>query len=97
MDRCDAFAAGILSTAQTPRLGNRIGFQFFAQGTSVETQDPCCLALIAPGVFHNDFEERFFYFAQYQLIEITGTIAIQACEILLQGFLGMLAQWFIVV
>jgi hypothetical protein len=62
-------------------LNQRVITQFFAQRTPIQTEDAGRLALIAMRVVQNGLEKRPFDFANDEVVEIAGAIAIKAFEI----------------
>ena len=78
-------------------LNKRIGPEFLAQGTAVDAQYTGSLTLIALRIIHHRFEQRPFYFADNEIVEVTGTIPIQRREILIQSVFSVFAKWLLAV
>ena len=64
-----------LSCAET------VDLQLLAQRAAIDAEDVGRAALVALGIVEHGLEQRLFDFAQHQVIELAGLVAVQAREI----------------
>ena len=50
--------------------------QLAPQRRTVESEDRCGLRLIAAGVLQHDAKQRFFYFAQHEIVQWRGVVTV---------------------
>ena len=67
-------------------------FEFLAQRGPVYAQNFGRKCLITIGIFHDCFQQRGFYLAQHQLIDVGGFMAVQVLEIGAQSVCGEVAK-----
>ena len=77
-------------------LDDRIGSELLAQRATVDAEDAGRLALVTLRVVHDGPEQRAFYLADDEIVEIAGPIAVQRGEILVKCVFGVLAERLLV-
>jgi hypothetical protein len=66
--------------------------QLLAQRAAIDAEDARGAALIAFHVIEHRLEQRLFDFAQHHVVQLSGTMTVQAREVIMQGLLGVVAQ-----
>src|ERR1700722_4324908 len=67
-------------------------FEFLAQCAAIDAENRRRAALIALYVVHHHFEQGLFHFAQHQIVQMRGFVAIERFKIALQRLLGLRTQ-----
>jgi len=74
-------------------MNQRVRPEFLAQRATIDTENACCLTLIAVGVVQDGFEQRSLDLADDKIVQIAGAVAIEAFKILIECVFGVLVQW----
>ena len=72
-----------------------VGDELLAQGAAIDAENFSSLALVAAGVFHNCFEQGLLDLSHDELVELGGTVAVQACQIATQRMVRQRAEGLI--
>ena len=75
-------------------MNQRVGPELLTQRAAIDTENASGLALIAVRVFENGLEQRPLDFADYKIVQVAGTIAIEIPEVLLECIFSVLVQGF---
>ncbi len=75
-------------------VNQRIGSEFFPQGSTVYSENACGLALIAVRIVHDGLEQRALDFAEHEVVKIPRTIPVETRKVILQRVLCVFAKWF---
>ena len=73
-------------------MNQGVGPELFAQRAAVDAEYASCLALVAMRVLEHGLEQRTFDFADDEVVEIAGAVAVQVPEILLERVFSVLVQ-----
>ena len=77
-------------------MNEGIGPEFLAQGPAINSKNTRSLALVAVGEIHDGLEQWPLYLADYEIVQIAGTIAVQSGKILVECVFGVLTKRLLV-
>src|ERR1700752_3059276 len=67
-------------------------FQLLAQRSTIDPENAGGAALVAFSVVEDYAKQRLLHFAQHQVVQMGGSVAVQAGEILAQRAFGVISQ-----
>lgn len=78
------------------RLPNkRVSSEFLSQGAAVDAENSGSLALVALRVIHDRLEQGPLNFADDEIVQIAGPVAVHRCEILVERVFSVFAKRFL--
>ena len=83
--------------AETALLNKQISSEFLSQGAAVDAENAGSLALVALRVIHDRLEQGPLNFADDEIVQIAGPVAVHRCEILIERVFSVFAKRFFAV